>query len=361
MHEKIIQFIDRMIQADIVEDNAAFTSFSKLTAAYCLLCFIEFSVWQGGCRRRRRGLMGISSDKRPESRLKAAMRLSRWREHVPFTIPLTLVGGLLAAEAAQTAVDWRLFAVLAANILSMSFAFMINDIEDAPDDALNPTKKLHNVISSGALTRRQGWGIAWFAFATALPLYGVSGGRAFISGGFTLALCYLYSAYPFRLKARPITDVLSHALMLSGLLMATGHFAYHAEPRQAWLVMLAATLFSAYGQFYNQIDDYDVDKAAGLKNTVVLLGKMPTLALGYVSLAGALACMAAAVSQGLFPAWLGTILMIGIIACLVFPWELDMRGNPASDGGSIQRPALLTANLVALAWLASAMGLPVLG
>ena len=305
--------------------------------------------------------MGISSDKRAESRLSAAIRLSRWREHVPFTIPLTLAGGLLAIEAVQITADWRLFAVLAANILSMSFAFMINDIEDAPDDALNPAKKRHNVISSGALSRRQGQIIAGFAFAAALLLYGISGGRTFIVGGLALALCYLYSARPFRLKARPVTDVLSHALMLSGLLTAAGFFTYHNEPRQAWLVMLAATLFSAYGQFYNQIDDYDVDKAAGLKNTVVLLGKRPTLALGYASLAGALFCMAAAIAQGLFPAWLGSVLIIGIIACALFPWELDMRGNPASAGGGIQRPALLIANLVALAWLASAMGILVMG
>ena len=305
--------------------------------------------------------MGMSSDKRPESRLSAAIRLSRWREHVPFTIPLTMAGGLLAIEAVQITVDWRLFAVLAANILSMSFAFMINDIEDAPDDALNPAKKRHNVISSGALSRRQGQIIAGLAFAAALLFYGISGGRTFIVGGLALGLCYLYSARPFRLKARPVTDVLSHALMLSGLLTAAGFFTYHNEPRQAWLVMLAATLFSAYGQFYNQIDDYDVDKAAGLKNTVVLLGKRPTLALGYASLAGALFCMAAAIAQGLFPAWLGSVLIIGIIACALFPWELDMRGNPASAGGGVQRPALLIANLLALAWLASAMGILVMG
>lgn len=296
------------------------------------------------------------ASERLESKASAVIRLSRWREHVPFTIPLTLVGGLLAIDALQATVDWRLFAVLAANALSMSFAFMINDIEDAPDDALNPTKKQHNVISSGLLTRREGRRIAWLACGLALLLYGLSGERALICGGLTLALCYLYSARPFRLKARPVSDVISHALMLSGLLMASGYFAYHAEPQSAWLVMLAATLFSAYGQFYNQIDDYDLDKAAGLKNTALLLGRTPAFALGYVSLAGALLCLAAAVGQGLFPPWLGTVVIIALIACLIFPWELDMRGNPAADGGSAQRPALLTANLAALTWLASSMG-----
>jgi len=296
-----------------------------------------------------------------DEKLNGIIRLSRWREHVPFTIPLTLAGGLLAVEATQTGVDWRLFAVVIANILAMAFAFMINDVEDAPDDALNPKKKLHNVISAGILTRREGWVVTWGTFGISLGLYAISGMWTLVLGGVTLALCYLYSAHPFRLKARPITDVVSHALMLSGLLVMTGYFAYDANPGTAWFVIIAAILFSAYGQFYNQIDDYEVDKEAGLKNTVVLLGKTPTLILSYASLIGALVCMGIAIFQGIFPAWLGTILVIGIVATIIFPWELDMRGNPASDGGNVQRPALLVANIVTLAWLASSMGFLIIG
>lgn len=291
-----------------------------------------------------------------ETKLSGIIRLTRWREHVPFTIPLTLAGGLLAIEATQSIVNWRLFAVIIANILAMSFAFMINDVEDAPDDALNPKKKMHNVISSGVLTSREGWTATWMTCAISLILYGISGLWTLILGSVMLVLCYLYSAHPFRLKARPLTDVISHALMLSGLLIMAGYFAYDADPQSAWLVFIAAILVSAYGQFYNQIDDYDVDKAAGLKNTVVLLGKTPTLILSYASLIGAVVCMGIAITQGLFPHWLGTIVIISSVATIIFPWELDMRGNPASDGGNIQRPALVVANMVTLAWLASSMG-----
>lgn len=291
-----------------------------------------------------------------ETKISGVVRLTRWREHVPFTIPLTLAGGLLALEVTQTAVDWKIFAVIIANILAMSFAFMINDVEDAPDDALNPKKKLHNVISSGILSRREGMIVTGLTCAIAFGLYAISGMWTLIWGGLTLLLCYMYSAYPFRLKARPITDVLSHVLMLSGLLVMTGYFTYDASPNLAWLVIFAAILFSAYGQFYNQIDDYEVDKEAGLKNTVVLLGKTPTLILSYASLIGAIVCMGIAIWQGLFPEWLGTILVVGIVATIIFPWELDMRGNPASDGGNIQRPALLVANIVTMTWLVSAMG-----
>ena len=300
--------------------------------------------------------MNTAATKR-DSKFVAVIRLSRWREHVPFTIPLTIFGGLLALEPEAAAADWRLFAVLAGNVLAMSFAFMLNNIEDARDDALDPQKKRQNVISSGLLSRREGIGLTIIAFAIALGLYMACGVLTLVIGGVTLALCYLYSAHPFRFKARPLTDVVSHALMLSGLLVAVGYFTYGAEPREVWLVIAAASLFSAYGQFYNQVVDYEVDKEAGLKNTAVLLGRGSTSILGHISIAVALLCMLAAILQGLFPVWLGTILIIGVITTVIFPWEFDMRGNLASDGGNVQRPGLIVANLLALVWLASNMGL----
>ena len=305
--------------------------------------------------------MNASADHPTFAKLAAVVRLSRWSEHVPFTLPLTLIGSLLAIDAAAATVDWRVFAVVLGNMMSMSFAFVLNNIEDAPDDALDPQKLQRNVISSGILSRRQGLVIAALAFALALLLYAFSGVWTLAMGAATLALCYLYSAHPFRLKARPITDVLSHALMLSGLLMMTGYFAYDSDPQVAWMVILAAILFSAYGQFYNQVDDYDVDKEAGLGNTVVLLGKGLTRLLSFGCLIGALACMAVAIAAGIFPIWLGTFLIIGCITVVIFPWELDMRGNIATDGGNVQRPGLIVANFLALVWLASSMGLLAIG
>ncbi|MCY3780993.1 MAG: prenyltransferase [Chloroflexi bacterium] len=292
-----------------------------------------------------------------EGKVAAVIRLTRWREHFPFTVPLTIMGALLAVEPTATLLDWRLIAVLTANLLAMSFAFMLNDIEDAPDDALDVDKKAHNVVSSGLLQRRTGLIITWTTFLASFLLYALSGALALMLGVLTLALCYLYSAHPFRFKARPLADVVTHALMLSGLLIATGYFTYGNEPGAAWLVIAAAALFSAYGQFYNQVADYEVDKQAGLKNTAVLLGERPTAVLGHLSIVGALICMFAAMLQGLFPEWLGTVLVIGVISCGLFPWELDMRGNLARDGGNLQRPALIVANLLALVWLASNLGL----
>lgn len=291
------------------------------------------------------------------SRFDAAIRLSRWREHVPFTIPLTIFGSLLAVHATEGTIDWRLAAIIIANVLSMSFAFIINNIEDATDDARDPEKGRRNVISSGALQRRDGYVIAAVTLLMAFLLFAASGFWTLVTGTVTLILCYFYSAPPLRLKARPITDVVTHALMLSGLLMMSGYFAYDHDPQVAWFVIVAAILFSAYGQFYNQVDDYDVDKESGLNNTVVLLGKNLTRFLSFACVFGALLCTAIAISQGIFPIWLGTFLIIGFITVIMFPWELDMRGNLATDGGNLQRPGLIVANLLALVWLAAEIGM----
>lgn len=287
----------------------------------------------------------------------AVLRLTRWREHVPFTIPLTVVGAMLAVNAHNLTLDWRLLFVTIANILAMCFAFMINDVVDAPDDALNPKKKARNPISSGILTYREGVWLSGLTFAAALMLYAVGGGWAFSIGILTLVLCLLYSMPPFRLKAHAITDVTSHALMLSGLLVMAGYFTYHNAPGAAWLVIFSAICFSAGGQFYNQIDDYEVDKAAGLKNTVVLLGKAPTQFLMYFCMGGAVVFMVAAILAGAFPAWLGTVALITAFVTAMFTWETDMRGNQADMSGAVQKPGLMIANIVTLIWVAQTIGM----
>ena len=131
--------------------------------------------------------------------------------------------------------------------------------------------------------------------------------------------------------------------------------------RWHWLVIVAAILFSAYGQFYNQVDDYDVDKAAGLKNTVVLLGKPLTRALSLASLLGSLGLHVGSDSSRHLSAMAWHLYDHWIRHCHYFPWELDMRGNLATDGGNVQRPGLIVANLLALVWLASSMGIVAIG
>jgi 4-hydroxybenzoate polyprenyltransferase len=284
------------------------------------------------------------------------VQLTRWKEYVPFVIPLTILGALLATRPHDIPLDWRLLAVTLANILAVAYAFMINDIEDAPDDARDPDRAARNPITSGRIGVRVGYAACRVVGAVTLIFYALGGAWALIIGVVTLLLSHLYSWRPVRLKAWPVTDIVSHSLMLSGLLLLAGYFIYHDSPGIVWLVAAAATLVSVYGQLYNQLRDYEMDKAAGLRNTAILLGEKYTRWTMHASVALAAVCALAAVVQGLFPLWLGLVVVIAIPVTLLFRTDRDMRGGAAADsGGRIQIQAVFVLNMIATVWLAQVL------
>ncbi len=284
----------------------------------------------------------------------AILKLSRWHEFIPFTLPLTLVGGLLAARFNDSVqLDERLLYVLIANFLAMSYAFMINDIEDAEDDKLNPARGAKNAVSAGEISKSAAWGAALAAAVMALVLYALAGRGALISGLLILVLSHFYSWKPVRLKALPVVDVLSHVLMLSTLLMLAAYFIYTDTPGKAWPMIISVTLFSAYGQLYNQIRDYEEDRTAGLKNTASFLGKRLTMALSYLAFAVALACIFIAIFNGTFPLGLMGVVVVSIPLLLWMGKGRDFRGTQTSDLlANLQVQLLAVANLILICWLA---------
>lgn len=289
-------------------------------------------------------------------KLRALYQLTRWRDHVPFVIPLTLMGAMMAVERTGEAIDWRLIPILLANVIMMSAAFIINDIEDAPDDARDPKKRMRNVISNGTLDETTARLVFWGMCAVSFGLYALGGPWTALWGGVTLVIAYTYSARPIRLKSRPIVDVVSHAYGAGTQVIIIGYFLYDANPSAAWYVIIAVTLISAYGQFYNQLDDYDVDKAAGLNNTTILMGKGLATVTMYAFLVIPVICIILALEAAVFPQWLATVAAVGALTCVMFPWKIDMRGNEAGVH-AIQVPVLLIFNLTTMMWVASALDL----
>jgi 4-hydroxybenzoate polyprenyltransferase len=290
-------------------------------------------------------------------KMRGVVRLTRWREYVPFVIPVTALGAILAAQPNSIPLDWRLAATILANILAVGYAFMINDIEDAPDDAREAARAARNPITCGELTPRQGWVASLTVAAITLVLYGLVGVWPFIIGSLTLGLAHLYSWKPVRLKAWPVTDVLAHSLMLSGLLFLAGYFAYGTNPGLVWLVALAATLLSAYGQLYNQLRDYDMDKAAGLYNTAIVVGKRNAQLLMYSSVAAALILMLYAIYVQVIPLWIVSVpLLVAPIFFFIRSPKTDMRGGSAAElSGNVQVQFLILANTTIAVWLLAVM------
>jgi 4-hydroxybenzoate polyprenyltransferase len=284
--------------------------------------------------------------------LRGLIRLTRWKEYLPFVIPLTIVGALMASRPHGISLDLRLVAVTIANVLAVAYAFMINDIEDAPDDALDPDRAARNPITTGEIGVRIGYAACRVIAAATLIAYAFGGLEVLGIGIVTLLLSHFYSWRPVRLKAWPVTDVVSHSLMLSGLLFLAGYFIYHNAPGIVWLVATSVTLVSVYGQLYNQLRDYDMDKAAGLFNTAIVLGENNTRWLMYsvVVLAGAF--MVGAITQGVFPLWLGAVALAGVPVSMMLRPKTDMRGTAVIDqSGGVQIQALVIFNMIAVVWL----------
>ena len=292
----------------------------------------------------------------------AWLRLARWRQHVPFVLPLTLIGALMAARLNEgVMLDWRLGTVTVANVLAVSAAFIINDIVDAPDDALDPEKRQNNVINSGLVREKTARQMFIIIVIGAGCLFVISGWWAILWGFLGIMLGITYSLQPFRLKSRPVYDIVTHALGAGALQIMVGYFIYDNSPGIAWYVIVAMTLASVYGQFYNQLDDFEVDKQAGLNNTTLWIGKVPAKILMYASILGCAALLFMALFAGVFPAWLGTVIFISSLACALFVWNTDMRGHHDPGWDALQIPALLIFNLTTFLWLAWVLGLLTLG
>lgn len=286
------------------------------------------------------------------TKTRGVMRLTRWKETVPFTIPVTLLGSLLAFYLADAQPDLRILAVLGGNILAMFYAFMINDVVDAPDDAREAPRAARNPICRGELSPREGWAVALLAAAGALVLFALAGPWVFVIGLAILILSHFYSAKPVRLKALPVVDIVSHVLMLSGLLFLAGYFTYDTHPGLAWLVFGAMVLISAYGQIYNQFRDFDMDVQAKLRNTSILLGKRGAQLLMYGAIIGAGVLLVAAYLTGVFPRWLPLVALLVAPVFFFFRFRTDARGGQAVDlSGNVQIQLLLVANVLVFVWL----------
>ena len=155
-----------------------------------------------------------------------------------------------------------------------------------------------------------------------------------------------------RLKAWPLIDVIAHLLMLSSLLLLAGYFAYSRDPGAAWWVAAGVGFISAYGQLYNQLRDYDMDQAAGLRNTASILGLRITRWAMYGCLALAAICLGVSAMNGLWPPWLALI-GIGLSPILLlFKASTDMRGTTAIDPtGQHQLGALVLVTITLVIWL----------
>lgn len=269
--------------------------------------------------------------------LKGLAKLTRFDEYVYFVIITTLLG----VAAARGHFDWRMLVLIPANWLAVGFAFMINDVEDAPDDALSQKKADRNPISAGLITPKTARVASFLTGLLAAALFAVLGLWPFIFGLITLVLGYLYSYRGVRLKTMALLDILSHCLMLAGLQFLCAYFTYATRLERNWFwPFIFVMAISIYGELYNEIRDIEGDRQANLQHTAIILGERAAhILMTIVLVIGIFAGAVSLILIELIPLWV-FFLMAVLAALFVLPKALRIRRNDSSMAiqGSLQKP-----------------------
>jgi 4-hydroxybenzoate polyprenyltransferase len=255
-------------------------------------------------------------------RIRGLIRLTRFRDFLAFVTITTLMGAI----AAEAALGWKLILVLIANQLAVGFAFMINDVEDAEDDALNPSKVHRNPVSSKDVSHRSGYVYSFIVAGMAAFVYAFLGWVPFILGIISLLTGFLYSWKPVRLKNIFLVDMLSHCFMLAGLQYLPSFYSFQSQMTLKGLFpLLFVIFFSLYGELFNELRDLEHDLKAGLRHTAAILGYQITFWL-MVSIAflGLIAGIVTLFFIHFLPVWL-LITLFALVALFLIPPMLNIK------------------------------------
>ncbi len=292
--------------------------------------------------------------------LKGIIKLTRFNEYIWFVIVTTALG----AAAAGGTFGWRWIVALLANWTAVGFAFMINDVEDADDDALNPAKIKRNPISCRMISPRVGYIASYATLVISALLYALLGTIPFIIGVISLIIGFLYSWRRVRIKSMPFVDLVVHCMMLAGFQYLPAYFAYTSAINASfWWPFIAVISISMYGELFNELRDLEGDLKAGVKHTASLLGERNSKLLANILLViGLVALIVTLFVVQLIPWWV-LILMVAIAAILIVPPLLRVRRsqNMVQFQGSFQVPVQIAAALAMTIgfvgpWIVSLLG-----
>jgi len=184
--------------------------------------------------------------------------------------PFILIFGILST---RTYINVTSVVTAVSVLLLLIASFIINDVEDSEDDAKDPKKVKRNPISAGIITKKEGYVFYFIVNLLALIPLILINLQVFLIGLLTAIIGYIYSCKPFRLKSRPIVDVLSHGFFLAGAqVIIFGLLPQNSTDNKTLLTFFGLYLFSMGGDLYNEVRDWKVDREVGLKNTASFLG-----------------------------------------------------------------------------------------
>jgi len=173
-------------------------------------------------------------------------------------------------------------------------------------------------------------------------------GRTTFLVGFSLVfLGFLYSWKKVRLKGMPLVDILSHAYFLAGGILLASFFPFSHNLSLVIVPFLTVYMISVAGDLFNEIRDYTVDRKAGLKNTVSIIGLRQSIILKTVMYVLS-ALLGIVVAYSYFAVFNPVALLAGLIVTVgIFIYVHLFSSRPIADLDN----ALLFNSLITVAFL----------
>ena len=163
------------------------------------------------------------------------------------------------------------FVFLITTFCIMSFTFSINNYFDVDSDRKNPRLAEKNAIASEKISKKLAIICMCLFVLISSILSFLYQFQVFLASSIMLFWMWIYSAPPFRLKGRPIIDVIWHFFAFFGIVLWGSIIA---GPLQLinWITAISLGAFSCIGQVWNHIVDYAFDKESGTSTFAVKLG-----------------------------------------------------------------------------------------
>ncbi len=191
-------------------------------------------------------------------------RINNWRGYF-----LGGVFGFLLAEGWRGSI-FDIIYLFVIGILLLTFGFSINDLFDVKGDRF---KKDKNLIIGKIIGVKRAFLFSFFSGALGLVLSLHFGLKAFLDALLAVFLTFIYSAPPVRLKSRPFLDLISHGFFAGVLIFLFPLFAFASEiDITEKLLLIPIFVLSITAEIRNHLNDYQADRAEGLKTTVCFLG-----------------------------------------------------------------------------------------
>ena len=201
--------------------------------------------------------------------LRGFFQLLRLPEYYGNTLAMTFFGNLLRNSSLFLSDIIRCFAV---SLTITAFAFAINDIEDADDDAYDKAKVNRNPISAKRLGRVEAWIFTWLLAGFSLWLAWPLGRAVILLTTLGLVLGFHYSYRGVRLKSMPVIDLVAHGTFL-GLIQILIPLSAFGAVLSSLAILAAICTFatSVLGDLKNEIRDYAVDRRTHIHNTAAMI------------------------------------------------------------------------------------------